>query len=136
MIAGTIQQRHCERSEAIHFAAVLVARWIASSQSLLAMTLWECDSIANSGSAQTAARTVGWAKARLRAVPTIESIVVNGGHAGALPTLRSVNVIASHRVARMRADDRLREAIHFTAAPVGKMDCFVARAPRNDVAGV
>jgi len=28
------------------------------------------------------------------------------------------------------------EAIHFTAALVGKMDCFVARAPRNDAAGV
>jgi hypothetical protein len=26
-------------------------------------------------------------------------------------------------------DDRLREAIHFTAAPRRKIDCFVARAP-------
>jgi hypothetical protein len=31
-------QRHCERSEAIHFTAVLAGRWIASSQVLLAMT--------------------------------------------------------------------------------------------------
>jgi hypothetical protein len=33
-------------------------------------------------------------------------------------------------------DDRLREAIHVTAAPGPKVDCFVASAPRNDAAGV
>src|SRR5271163_2212325 len=32
-----------------------------------------------------------------------------------------------------RPDDRLREAIHATAR--GKMDCFVAIAPRKDVEG-
>jgi hypothetical protein len=42
-------------------------------------------------------------------------------------------VIANQRVPRTRADDRLREAIHIAA--LRWMDCFVASAPRKDVAG-
>jgi hypothetical protein len=39
MMAGTIQRRHCERSEAIQLLRSDNESWIASSQALLAMTL-------------------------------------------------------------------------------------------------
>jgi hypothetical protein len=40
----TVYQRHCERSEAIQLLRSDHESWIASSQGLLAMTLWSSDS--------------------------------------------------------------------------------------------
>ena len=42
--ATGLYQRHCERSEAIQLSSCCRQSWIASSQALLAMTLWEFDS--------------------------------------------------------------------------------------------
>src|SRR6267143_1857365 len=131
--------RHCERSEAIQSRK---KSWIASALTLLAMT--------GPGTGARSFETViasQWV-ARMRARPSLRAKRSNpsrrtkkGWIASSLTLLAMTGpdtgarsfetVIASQRVARMRARASLR-AKRSNPEPQERLDCFVADAPRND----
>jgi hypothetical protein len=92
---------------------------------------WKRDSEACSGRASLATASIHIRTDSLAPFPRRHSGVITLSTAVLrfCAFLAAYTVIASQRVARMRADDRLREAIQ---SPGHRLDCFVASAPRND----